>query len=857
MISAYENRRWHETQRDVAALIEEDDGVYKKTKSGEIIPPKPMKNRDKAFDFLATRYVRYTAIAKRLDDIYNFMVHPQKRALVRTVLTDVLARILEFKQQMVIIDERHFHFLDDVIQDYGLVPQDLELHVPIFFRSEQHTRLQTREHLLESILSRVGSVTTVQESVNVFQHRLSISSQSSSVDKLLAIRKIQRNHRGYLGRRNFDHKFRTLLSLRNRKKVLALFRKYLSKWRCEVQRRLVDAQRKEDMQYLGMAPQDDGADNTTLEEHLHRNNLKAEAHLESFAEDRIITEDVILRTEAPEIAWNLKYNITQWLLETKSLLGKFPIFPPEEKGGSNLLFSQKSILQVQQELEEYMEEKNKGTKGKKGKKDKKKKKKKKNKKDKKGKKGKKKKGNNQEDEFEWSLPISKVLPELTETRDTYQKFWYYKDDANNTDQTHDRELMKEEIRLQIAESVRLQVDELMRFELENMKVAIERAKRAKEGKKEKKGKKKKKGKKGKKGRKGKKGKDLTSDRGMDELYEELVENEIIIKSPHVRLAEFIGDYSYTGCITQKSGLNPLPSLADVRKLILEYTVLPLGSPEIHQMSPLNRSVLITGLRGTGKNMLISAICTEAGANLFCIKPSNLSDKYGTKSGKKMIMHLLMKVGKALEPSVFWIDDCDTMFLKKKDKQDKSKPQKWVKLFKKTFKKIKNGDRMMLIGTTKRPYLCKVALSKFFERSVIVPYPDYASRYQMWKHFITEKSGVDTKGLDLTSLTKVTTGFTVDAIKTACEKVLTLERIARINSYTPLTIYEFTDQIAKHDPIYRAEHEAFLSWFEKTPLMKNRLARLGVDGTDKKEAGKGKKGKKGKGGKGGKKKKKKK
>ncbi|CAG5118267.1 unnamed protein product [Candidula unifasciata] len=205
----------------------------------------------------------------------------------------------------------------------------------------------------------------------------------------------------------------------------------------------------------------------------------------------------------------------------------------------------------------------------------------------------------------------------------------------------------------------------------------------------------------------------------------------------------------------------------------------------------------------------------------------------------MIMHLLMKVGKALEPSVFWIDDCETMFLKKKDKKDKSKPQKWVKLFKKTFKKIKNGDRMMLIGTTKRPYLCKGTLSKFFERSVVVPYPDYAS---------SQKS---------TDLSQVTTGFTVEAIKAACTEVLTKERVSSINRFRPLTASEFVEQIAKYDPIYRAEHEAFLSWFEKTPMMKKRLERLGISRTkttkDDKKGGKGKKGKKGKGG--GKKKKK--
>ena len=53
-------------------------------------------------------------------------------------------------------------------------------------------------------------------------------------------------------------------------------------------------------------------------------------------------------------------------------------------------------------------------------------------------------------------------------------------------------------------------------------------------------------KKGKKGKKGKKEKDLTPDRTIESLYEELAREGIIIKCPKVRLSDFMGDYRYTG-----------------------------------------------------------------------------------------------------------------------------------------------------------------------------------------------------------------------------------------------------------------------------------------------------------------------
>lgn len=101
--------------------------------------------------------------------------------------------------------------------------------------------------------------------------------------------------------------------------------------------------------------------------------------------------------------------------------------------------------------------------------------------------------------------------------------------------------------------------------------------------------------------------------------------------------------------------------------------------------------------------------------------------------------------------------------------------------------------------------------------------------------------------------QVTTGFTAQAIKDVCTEVITKERVETATNFKPFTAGEFVEKIAKYDPIYRAEHEDFIKWFHKTPLMKARIARLGIG--DDKKGGKHEKGKEKKG-KGGKKKKKK-
>jgi hypothetical protein len=107
----------------------------------------------------------------------------------------------------------------------------------------------------------------------------------------------------------------------------------------------------------------------------------------------------------------------------------------------------------------------------------------------------------------------------------------------------------------------------MREELKNLKAAIDKAKEKK--KKKKKAKKKKKKKK-------KKEKDLTPDRTVTELFTELVEQGIIIKPQNNHLSDFEGEYSYLGTTLRQAGVEPMPSLTDVRHLAALYGILHLG-----------------------------------------------------------------------------------------------------------------------------------------------------------------------------------------------------------------------------------------------------------------------------------------
>ena len=65
-------------------------------------------------------------------------------------------------------------------------------------------------------------------------------------------------------------------------------------------------------------------------------------------------------------------------------------------------------------------------------------------------------------------------------------------------------------------------------------------------------------------------------RTIESLYEELVMQGIIVRSPPIRLADFEGEYSFLGTTLRQANIEPMPSLSDVRRLVTEFGILPLG-----------------------------------------------------------------------------------------------------------------------------------------------------------------------------------------------------------------------------------------------------------------------------------------
>ncbi|XDV49253.1 hypothetical protein PO909_018536, partial [Leuciscus waleckii] len=809
---------WSEAHEELSCLLDEElpeDSL------------RPERDRVVFFQRIATLYVCYAQIFRKLDESYDQSVHPQKRRAIRQVLEGVMGRVLELKNEMVEKEFSEYHYMDDIIQDLKLTPEDLEIPIPRYFIHERNKVLQDRERLFAAILNQMD----VTEKTEPNLMRILTLER--------AIKVIQVAERARQGR--LRAKFMREIHKDSERQKKADEQEAVSTdqaavciqkvWRGFMQRKMTKRLREEEMIFLGMA-MDPKLSYPSQNELATQNNkanrrTRQEEHEDDYQKSIGSVIHQLRDVEGPEMKETMKDQIRQWIIECRDATGSFPDYPEEEDGGSALIFAEKTPEELAEELAAKEEDDaNKKPKGKEEIKEK-------------GKKG------NVEDEEEPGLKMlpSAFLADLEREYNTFSEVWKNRNESKNFSQRHELELIKEEKRKEIEVEIRKQVDELMRQELANWKLAVDKEKRGKG-----KGAAKKK-KASKSGKKKKKDKDLTADRTTESLFEELVEQELLKKAENVQLKDYLGDYSYLGTTLRQSDIEPMPSLSDVRQVVALYAVLPLGSQTVHEKCPLVKSILLVGPSGVGKKMLVHAICQETGANLFDLSPLNIAGKYPGKSGLQMMLHLVFKVARLMQPSVIWIGDAEKMFYKKVPKDEKElDPKRLKKDLPKILKSIKGEDCVLIVGTTNDPQSADLkSLCKFYNKIILIPRPDYASRYVMWKELIKKNGGELTSVLDLSSLAKISDGYTQGHMVQVVRSILTERRIQQLPK-RPLTASEFVPPLARIDPVFQEEEESLKNWYAKTPLGKKRIkAALGKEGDEEtpKTGGKGgkKKGKK--------------
>ncbi|NWR49248.1 DRC11 protein, partial [Regulus satrapa] len=771
-------KMWAATQRELDTMLQREREEFFQ----------PQEDREKVMKMLATAYIRYLEIFRNLEDAHDHLIHRQKRAAVRQVLDGVMGRILEIKKEMVALENSECHHMDGILMDLKRVPEDIEIPIPKYFIKENLRILQERETFLHEILLNAGllkqepvTAMTLEEGIKVIQ---------------VAERARQGRARAAFMRRIYLEEKRQSKKEEqetggNPDVAATCIQKV---WRGYSQRKKTEKLREEEMVFLGMVSEASLPPDLEAMRSLQKANV-----LQGEVQER---EDFSFRHELRQrerhhIKETLQDQITQCFLECRHITGRFPDYPPEKTGGSKAIFIEKHPEQVAEELaaKKEAEKKEKEEKEKNKKADK-----------EEVKVQKPPKVGKQVVDLSWKMAPSNFLSILEEGSSQYQVFWENRDNRSDFLQDHDPELIKGEEREEVEEEIRVQVDEVMQEKLLKVKKAVDG-----ETGPQSKG----------KGEKVRAATMSLASRTIDSLYQQLAEEGLLIPVKNVNLSDYIGYYDCLRSVLHEAGAQPVPSIPEVRQLMALYAILPLGSQSVHENAPLVKSLLLAGPAGVGKKMLVHAICTETGANLFSLTPSNIAGKYPGKDGLMMMLHMILKVGKELQPSVVWIGNTERMFSKGAPKEEEVDFKRLAKILPQFLRALKPKDRVLLVGTTSRPFDANLGpFCKVYQKIILIPKPDYLTRfgkyfkssswlfhYSLWKHYILQSGGTLTRLLNLNCLAQVSDGFTQGHVVDMVHAVLTELRLLQMPR-KPLRTAEFVTSLARHDPVYKEEEEMF-------------------------------------------------
>ncbi|XP_062535222.1 dynein regulatory complex protein 11-like [Armigeres subalbatus] len=785
------NRLWTSSQKDLEKLAV-NDFEYQAIEA--------QHDRTEIQGQVYELYLRYIVIANKLEEIYDQIVQPQKRILIRQLLDNCLGRVLELKHDLVVIDMMEFSYNDTVVEKLGLTPLSMELHVPRYFRRDKEDMLNERRKFMDDILRRIGAL---DEEV--------VEEELSELDAIKIIQTHERARQGRL-RAQFMKELKLLKEKgkpESRDKSttgLNAAMKIQKVWRGYATRRQTRRRKMEEMILIGMIPPQVTTARTAVDE-LEEAKMARYQQQKEFQEDYekslVRVKEEIYSKQGAAMKEDIADEIRTWFKEYQKRTGRLPDFPSEEAGGSRHLLSRQATESEmsRSSVMSSRESKLKSSKDPKL---------------------------QQKRPGEVSLeegldkafkPMqSSFLPEIKNGIDEYLEIWKGKDESHNLRQTYYDDMIYEEKYADVEAELRRIVDDIMRQELDLLQIALDRD-RAQKGKKTKKGSKKarRSGKKGKKKRE----KDLTPDRTTESLFEELLTNGIIKKFPETPIDAYVGDLSYAA----RSALNPSPG--DVRHLIKQYCILPLGSETIRNFGPCIKSLLIAGPKGSGKTSLVHAICTETGSVLFDISPANIAGKYPGKSGLIMLMHLVSKVSRLLQPSVIYFGDAEKPFMKKVPKTDRTDPKRLKKDLPKLVKNIQPEDRIMLIGTSNCPWEADMKLMvQTYQRFVYIPRPDYGALSYAWKEMLSHYSGVP-RQFDTGAMAKISDGYTIGSVAKCIREVITCKRMLQLRTQ-PLTHLELINALSALEPVYKEEEEAFMYWWCKTPLGRRRSKQMEME-----------------------------
>ncbi|KAI5383551.1 uncharacterized protein LOC127105237 isoform X2 [Lathyrus oleraceus] len=209
------------------------------------------------------------------------------------------------------------------------------------------------------------------------------------------------------------------------------------------------------------------------------------------------------------------------------------------------------------------------------------------------------------------------------------------------------------------------------------------------------------------------------------------------------------------------------ALEETKESLQELVMLPLRRPDLFTGGLLKpcRGILLFGPPGTGKTMLAKAIAKEAGASFINVSMSTITSKWFGEDEKNV--RALFTLASKVSPTIIFVDEVDSMLGQRSRQGEHEAMRKIKNEFMSHWDGLttKQGERILVLAATNRPFDLDEAIIRRFERRIMVGLPSVENREKILRTLLA-KEKVDAE-INFKELATMTEGYTGSDLKIFC------------------------------------------------------------------------------------------